>query len=143
MLYLSGYLVRHRDDYYRLLRAVTADGAWEEWVIFMARAVEESARSALQLVTTVIGQRDRIEASIRESHPTFHAAELARILTRQPYARIEDVVAAGLAQRQTASRWLTALADDGLIDRQKVGRNVVFINSELLAALFDTDLVGR
>lgn len=37
VLYLSGYLVRHKDDYYRLLNAVTFEDAWEEWVVFMAR----------------------------------------------------------------------------------------------------------
>lgn len=52
------------------------------------------------------------------------------------------MVEAGLAQRQTASRWLTALAEDGLIERQRVGRDVVFINTDLLTALFSADLVG-
>ena len=142
VLYLSGYLVRHKDDYYRLLREVTEKDAWEAWVIFMASAVEGSARSALALISCVLEHRDRIETAIRSAHPSFHAAELARILTRQPYARIEHVVEAGLAQRQTASRWLTALAQDGLVERQKVGRDVVFINRDLLTGLFSTDLVG-
>lgn len=142
VLYLSGYLVRHKDDYYRLLRAVTEEGAWEDWVVFITEAVTATAQSALGLVDTVIGHRDRLEETIRAKFPSMHAAELARILTRQPYARIEDVVQAGLAQRVTASRWLNGLAAEGLVEREKVGRNVLFVNRALLAALFSADLAA-
>lgn len=142
VLYLSGFLVRHKDEYYRLLRAVTEDAAWEEWLLFMAEAVEVSSTSALQLIDTVLTHRDSLEAEILARHPSMHAAEMVRILTRQPYARIDNVVQAGLAQRQTASRWLTALADDGLVTKEKVGRNVVFINHDLLRALFSSELLS-
>lgn len=142
VLYLSGYLVRHKDRYYELLRAVTEEAAWEDWVLFMVDAVAATARSALKLIDTVLAHRDMLETTIRELHSNFHAAELARILTRQPYARIDDVVDAGLAQRQTASKWLRTLAEDGLIQKERVGRSVIFVNSSLLRALFDTELVA-
>ena len=34
LLYLSLYLKRHQDQYYRLLNEVRYDGAWEKWVAF-------------------------------------------------------------------------------------------------------------
>ncbi|MDO5678166.1 MAG: hypothetical protein Q4G35_11740 [Propionibacteriaceae bacterium] len=45
-------------------------------------------------------------------------------------------------QRQTASKWLTTLAEDGLIRREKVGRNVVFVNTSLVNDLFGRGLVS-
>ncbi|MFD0864475.1 Fic family protein [Tessaracoccus lubricantis] len=143
VLYMSGYLVRHKDEYYSLLKAVTAEGRWEDWVIFIATAVAESARSALQLIDKVLEHRDLLEHTIRATHPKMHAAELARILTSQPYARIDDVVNAGLAQRVTASKWLQLLAEDGLIRREKMGRSVLFINTALVQDLFGQGLVAQ
>ena len=58
----------------------------------------------------------------------------------QPYLRINNVVEAGLAKRQTAARWLTEISDTGLVVKEKVGRNVVFINTRLLQTLFQTPL---
>ena len=44
ILYLSRYIIQHKTDYYRLLREVTSAAAWEDWVMFMLKGVEETAR---------------------------------------------------------------------------------------------------
>ena len=43
ILYLSRYIIAHKADYYGLLLAVTRDGAWEPWLLYMLRAVEDTA----------------------------------------------------------------------------------------------------
>ena len=64
------------------------------------------------------------------------ASDIANLLTRQPYARIEDVVGLGLAKRVTASSWLHELAEAGLVAEQKIGRELLFINTKLLDRIF-------
>lgn len=81
-----------------------------------------------------------MEHDIRRIRPKLPAGELTRLLFTQPYLRIENVVDAGLAQRQTASKWLNELATTGLIAKEKIGRNVVYINQKLLNELFTTPL---
>ena len=44
VLYLSRYIIAHRADYYQLLLKVTTEAAWEEWILYMLRAVRETAR---------------------------------------------------------------------------------------------------
>lgn len=136
VLYLSGYFVRHKEEYYRLLRAVTEDSAWEDWVSYVATGVSESAQSALHLAEQIIDTRNQLESAIRTNHTRMPAADLATLLNRQPYARIEDIINLDLAKRATASSWLNELADAGLLVRQKIGRHVVFINTELLERIF-------
>lgn len=80
--------------------------------------------------------RARMEHEIRAHGATLPAASLARLLFSQPYLRIENIVDAGLAHRQTAARWLTDLADAGLIVKERIERSVVFINARLLDTLF-------
>lgn len=41
ILYLSGYIIANKDDYYKLLLGVTRYQAWEPWILFMLKAVEE------------------------------------------------------------------------------------------------------
>ena len=109
ILYLSGHIMRHKGDYYRLLNAVTTDDAWEQWIVFMVAGVESTATWTFDLVETTDGMRAVMAQDLRELNPKLPAYELTRLLFTQPYLRIENVVAAGLAQRQTAAKWLTCL----------------------------------
>ncbi len=43
ILYLSRFILERRNDYYTLLRSVTANGDWQSWILFMLEAVENTA----------------------------------------------------------------------------------------------------
>jgi cell filamentation protein, protein adenylyltransferase len=47
LLYLSGFFDETRDDYYRLLLAVSTRGQWREWVEYFLRGVRQQAKAAL------------------------------------------------------------------------------------------------
>ena len=47
LLYLSAFFEKHRQTYYDLLLAVSARGAWNEWIVFFLRGVAEQARDAI------------------------------------------------------------------------------------------------
>ncbi|MFZ2625004.1 MAG: Fic/DOC family N-terminal domain-containing protein [Propionibacterium sp.] len=140
ILYLSGHIVRHKDTYYERLNAVTQGAEWEPWVLFMLSGVESTAQWTLDLVEKTDRMRSDLEHQIRARNSKLPADSIARLLFSQPYLRIDNVVDAGLAKRQTAALWLTDLADSGLIIKERVGRNVVFINNSLLQTLFRTPL---
>ena len=57
ILYLSRYIVRHKDQYYRGLQSVRDSGAWEPWILYMLQAVEETALETLVLVSEIKGLR--------------------------------------------------------------------------------------
>lgn len=142
VLYLSGHIMRHKDTYYERLSAVTREDAWEPWILFMLSGIESTAAWTLDLVETTDEIRATMEDEIHALNPRLPAAALTRILFTQPYARIDNIVEEKLAQRQTASRWLTELADAGLIAKERLGRSVVFVNTRLLETLFHTPLPG-
>lgn len=134
VLYLSGHIVDNKSEYYRLLRAVTAESAWEEWILFMTEAVSTSARSTFLLIDAISNLQSRTTERVR-SLGIAPAAELTELLFVQPYVRINDVVGAGLAQRQTASAWLSQLAAAGVLKEQRAGRSKVFLNTAALEIL--------
>lgn len=134
VLYLSGYIVANKSEYYRLLQAVTAEGVWQDWVMFMVQAVEQSAKDASALICELRDAQDEMVEKIREVG-IAPAKDLADLLFVKPYLRIADVVEAGLVQRHQATAWLNKLVDSGQLREERAGRTRLFINQPALQVL--------
>ena len=137
VLYLSHYIIEHRRDYYRLLLAVTTDGAWEAWILYMLAAVEQTARWTTAGIGAIRALLDVTAETVRTRAPKIYTRELVELIFVQPYCRISDVVGAGLARRQSASSYLKALVDIGVLKDVRAGREKLFINPGLLRILSD------
>ncbi|BDH56128.1 DeoR family transcriptional regulator [Tsukamurella sp. PLM1] len=65
----------------------------------------------------------------------FKDAQFLSLLFEQPYCRINSVVERCGVSRQTASTWLHALVEAGLLSDVKSGRELLFVNHDFLAVL--------
>lgn len=137
VLYLSRYLIGNKRAYYDRLLAVTTEGAWENWILYMLEAVEETARWTTSRIRAIRDLLDQTAERIRTELPKIYSRELAEVIFVNPYCRIGDVVANGIARRQTAAIYLKALAEIGLLQEVKAGRENLYINPALLALLSD------
>jgi len=141
VLYLSRAIIRRKADYYRLLLEVTVRGVWEEWILYLLRAIDETARWTTGRIEAICAlMQDTIEY-VRRRAEGIYRRELVELLFTQPYCRIKNVVDAGIARRQTAASYLKQLADLGVVEEIKVGRDKLFINSRLMRILMD-DIPG-
>lgn len=134
LLYLSRHIIANKGEYYRLLRAVTAQGSWEEWVLYIVEGVRETAAATIDLVEGIVGVQEQIGETIR---PIVRAvnADLVAVLMEQPYCRIRDVVERCDVTRQTAVKWLRELAGADILVEMRVGREALFINTRLMDVL--------
>ncbi len=139
VLYLSKAIIEAKQDYYRLLLAVSTEQAWEPWILFMLDAVRRTAHWTTSRIKAIRILIDETAARMRQEAPGIYSRELAELIFVQPYCRITNVVDAGIAQRQTASVYLKQLADIGLLREVKIGREKLFINPSLLQALRGAD----
>lgn len=135
VLYLSRYIIQHKADYYRLLAEVTRDAAWEAWVLYMLRAVEQTARWTTDKIAALRALRAHTGEHVRRRLPKIYSHELVETLFEQPYCRIANLVAKGIAQRQAASRYLQDLVGAGVLREQAVGREKLFIHPKLMQLL--------
>ncbi|WP_454973123.1 Fic family protein [Corynebacterium propinquum] len=135
VLYLSGYIVEHKAQYYRCLNRVTAESAWEDWLLFMIRGVETAATDAATMIADLRQVQDEITASIRDAGVISPAKEMSEITMVRPYLRIQDVEDSGLVKRQTAATWLNHLVSIGVLSETKRGRQRIFINDAALRVL--------
>lgn len=137
VLYLSRYIIEHRPDYYQLLLGVTTEQKWEDWIFYMLEAVTNTARWTTAKIAAVRDLLDKTAEKIKRDAPRIYTRELAEIIFVQPYSRISDLVDAGIAQRQSASQYLKALCEIGVLEERRSGREKLFINQALLHMLTD------
>jgi len=136
VLYLSRHIIQHKDEYYRLLRAVTERGEWEEWLIYILTGVEETAAWTTSRILAIRDLFDKTRNLCRANlPPKVYSNELVELIFTQPYCKIQFLVDVGIAQRQTASEYLQALEKLGVLKGQKRGREVVYKHPDLLKIL--------
>lgn len=135
ILYLSRYINDHRADYYRLLLEVTTKQAWEPWILYMLEAVEETAQWTKSKIWAIKTLMDQTVRHVAETLPKIYSRELIEIMFVQPYARIGDLVGAGLGTRKTAALHLGQLVAAGILKEQKAGREKFYINTRFLELL--------
>ena len=136
VLYLSRHLIQNKAEYYRLLRTVTEEAAWEEWVLFMLTAVEATATWTTSRILAIRDLFAKTLSLARTRLPSkVYSKELVELIFTQPYSKIQFVVDAGLAQRQTASEYLQELEKLGVLVGEKRGREVIYKHPALLELL--------
>ena len=135
ILYLSRYIIANRADYYRLLLAVTRDGAWEPWLLYMLRAVEDTASWTTRKIGAIRRLASDTADDVRKKLPKIYSRELVDVIFEQPYCRIANLVDAKIAGRQAASRYLKALVSIGVLRERAFGREKLFVNPKLMNLL--------
>lgn len=135
VLYLSRFVIERKTDYYRLLLAVTQSGRWEDWILYMLRAVDETARWTTEKIRATRKLIEETADDVRRKAAAVYSHELVELIFVQPYSRIPNVVDAGIAKRQTASAYLKELCDIGVLKEVKAGREKLFINPRLMKLL--------
>ncbi|MEO8619458.1 MAG: Fic family protein [bacterium] len=135
VLYMSRHIVRTKSDYYRLLQAVRERGTWEEWVTYMLSAVEASARDGIAMVLGIKRVLLETKHRIRGEHRKIYSQDLINSLFTHPYTKIQFIERDLDVSRITATKYLNALAESGILVKRKVGRGYYYINEPLTAIL--------
>lgn len=135
VLYLSRYIIGNKADYYRLLLAVTRDATWEKWILYMLAGVSETATWTVDKIQAIHDLMTHSTEYVRARAPKTYSRELVELIFVQPYCRIQNIVDAQLGNRQTASVYLKALTDIGILKEVKVGREKLFIHPKFVALL--------
>ena len=136
VLYLSKYIIQHKRDYYRLLRAVTEKQEWEPWILFILDAIQETADFTRERIIAI---RDLLEETAqlakRKLPARVYSRDLMELIFRQPYTKAQFLVEEGIAKRQTAAEYLKALEAVEILAAQKKGKEVLYVNTRLYALL--------
>ncbi len=131
ILYLSHYIIQHKEDYYRLLQNCTFKEDYEPWILYMLNCIEESAKETISKIKSIQALMQETAVVVREKLPKIYSKELIEVIFQQPYCKIKFLEDHGLAKRKTASEYLYQLEDIGILESKKVGRETLFLNVRL------------
>lgn len=135
ILYLSSYIIANKPEYYRLLNRTNRYGQWEEWILFMLKAVEYTSKDTITKITNIKDQLDSTIIQVQEKAPKIYRKDLVELLFEQPYSKIEFLVNKLGVERKAASRYLRELEHIGVVESQKIGRETLYINKALIEIL--------
>jgi Fic family protein len=135
VLYLSRHIIDNKAAYYDGLRRVTEEGAWGDWVVYMLDAVEQTSLRTRQQITDILALMEAVRERVQREAPGIYSKDLIEQIFRQPYCKIQFLERAGMGTRQTCAKYLRELERLGVLNGQKIGREVYFINQALFELL--------
>jgi Fic family protein len=112
-IYPSAYFNRHKVEYVERMRAVSEEGAWDEWLRFFLEGLRSQAETSYDRTHQLRELQERYE----EEYPgNTNTAKFARQLLQHPYFTAPDLVGYLDVSRRTAYKVVDALEADGLIE---------------------------
>jgi len=135
ILYLSSYINENKDDYYRLLNKVNKSDDWEEYILYILRAIEVTSNRTIDKINSINNLLSETIELAQNKEPKIYRKELIELLFEQPYSKIEYVVQKLNVERKAASRYLSSLERIGIITSEKIGRENIYINTKLIEIL--------
>lgn len=132
ILYLSSYIIKNKSLYYKLLQEVRTKKNWEDWILYILKAVELTAKDTLLIIESIITLMNNTMKYCREKLPnTIYSKELVELIFMQPYTKITYLVDAGIGERRTASKYLKALEEINVLESFKMGKEIIYVNRKL------------
>jgi Fic family protein len=135
ILYLSSYINENKSEYYKLLNKVNKSDEWEEYILYMLKAIEVTSERTILKINSIKELLEQTISIVKNKAPKTYRKELVELLFEQPYSKIENVVEKLQVERKAGSRYLKKMEEIGVIESQKVGRETIYVNSKLIDIL--------
>lgn len=117
------------------MRQVAEHNAWEEWIIYMLEVIAATAQQTRDKIFRIRDLMNEAQEVARTRAPKIYYKDLIELIFELPYCKIRFLEQRRVAKRQTASVYRKTLEEIGLLQSRKVGREVYYMNTKLLAVL--------
>ncbi len=135
ILYLSRYILEHKQDYYENLAGVSQRGDWMSWFLYMLKAVEWTSQLTLRKVNDIIDSKEEILEVLREQTAVRRPEDLAEAIFTQPYIKVNHLTDRGVYAENTARNYLNELAELQILEKKEIRGKHYYINPALVEIL--------
>ncbi len=135
-LYLSDYIINHKRDYYTGLRLVTEEDNWENWILYILDMIESTALKGREQIARIEKLMIEMGAEIQTRvSPKIYSKDLMEVLFKLPYTKRSFLISAGIGNLKTVGIYLNELEKAGFLKSEHVGKEKLYLNTELMKIL--------
>jgi Fic family protein len=137
ILYLSRYILDHKDLYYSGLAGVSQRGDWKTWLCFMLQALEVTATDTYDKINRILAARDASQEYVAATKEFRRPEQLVQKVFSQPITRTKHLTQDGIYAENTARDYLNRLAELGVVEKQTRRGHHYYLNRTLYDILGD------
>jgi Fic family protein len=137
VLFISGYILKNKDNYYRLIREVTEKENWIEWVDFILEGVIQTSQRTSKMLIEIRHAREKDEEKMKNMFPTRYT-QISKYIYNTPYfTRNMMQEELELKDRHTVAKYAEALVEADILKKIKKQGSWIYINVKLVKSLQD------
>ena len=126
----------HKDDYYAGLNGVSSRGDWNNWLLYMLKAIEVTSNITYHKINDIIKTKENILNYIIKNEKKIRKPEqLVDMLFEQPFTRVKHLMDAKIYAEGTARDYLNRLAEIGVLEKKVIEGSHYYLNQELYRIL--------
>jgi Fic family protein len=130
ILYLSRHIILTKDEYYHRLAGVTQRGDWQNWILYMLRAIESTASLTYGKINSILDAIEDVKTVLIQAEIT-RQDQLLKMLFTQPFIRVKHLTDAKIYAQNTARKYLSKLVELGVLELKTIQGNHYYLNLEL------------
>lgn len=131
ILFLSRYIMEHKQEYYDLLAGVSQRGAWKDWILYILRAVEYTSRLTFDKISDILTAKEDMLEMIKKQTDIRRPDDLIEAIFTQPFTKVNHLTEAGVYAENTARSYLSKLVELRLLEKREISGKHYYLNTEL------------
>ena len=133
LLYLSAFFERHRQEYYRLLMAVSQSGSWTPWIAYFLRGIAEQSSDAVKRANLLLSLRQRYREKMQSARSSALLLQMVDDLFSTPALDVSSASKRLNVTPRAAQLNVDKLIKSGIL-KEATGRrrNRIFVAAEII-----------
>ena len=136
ILYLSAYILQNKDEYYQRLNSITGTQLWKPWIVYMLEAVSQTAEYTTDKILRIKTLMEKTRTIMLENKMPIARMDVPKLF-EQPYIRPKNLLSDKIKSINTAKKYLSQLETQGVLSKERVGKEFIWFNTSLMAILSD------
>lgn len=136
ILYLSSYILQNKDEYYQKLVGVTGTLQWKPWILYMLEAVSQTVEYTIDKILRIKALMEKTKAIMVDNKLPVGKMDIPKLF-EQPYIRPKNLLSDKIKSINTAKKYLAQLEELGMLAKDKIGKEFIWFNTDLMAILSD------
>ena len=135
VLFLSGYILENKAEYYRILNQTTETGDYTALLMYFLDCIIAQSLESKKTVDQIWEHYNYIKTELQQQKIDSHSFEMLDYLFTKPLYTIGDMEKNTGKHRNTCSKYLNNLVKINLIQKRKYKKENIFYNPKFLQIL--------